>query len=286
MSTRFLARRLGQELTAVDSDVVLAGCSLPSGSIVHDIRARIQMIGVNVQQVAPSAHGFALEMYVIPIQDPDSNLDFDTFWDRFVVKDSDVATMDLDTVAQDTAPMWEPGEHALAKMFDVGVQPEKLWSEHTIVTMAGSHVLMRFQDFESPFGNVWLPGGMRDIHISRKLRMPDDVPCILVVGVGHPAFDDTTTVEEQNLVEAEWAQVKFVDHVMERMLMDVLGLTEAGSETPWEEATALIFKHVEPDVFEETADFFTQEPYNVVTEFTCDHSVDGTMPKALISSGR
>ena len=257
--------------------------SLPSDSVIHDIKCRLQLVGQSEQLVRASAHGRALEMYLIPVTDPDTTLTFDQAWDRFVPKDSDLGTLDFDTTTADATPMWEPGEHELADMFDVGFQPEQLWAQHRIITMAGGAIHI-FQNNQTPFATVWQAGALETIRVRRRLSIGQ--PSVLVIGFGVPAFDDTTATLENALTEAEWAQIKYIDHTLERMQMDVLGLTEAGAETPWEESTALIFKHLEPDVYEATAGFFQTENYEVVAELVVDHSVKGDFDKMTISSGR
>ena len=104
------------------------------------------------------------------------------------------------------------GEHNLAELFDVGLQPEKIYGAHEIVSMVNGAVVV-FQDNETPFNNVWQAGFVRRVRVARRLGVKQ--PSVLVIGMGSPNFDDTTAVAELSLGEAEWAQLKYVDHVLE-----------------------------------------------------------------------
>ena len=111
-------------------------------------------------------------------------------------------------------------------------------------------------------------------------------PSVLVVALASPNLDDTTTVTPKALTEAQWPQIRYVGHVMERALLHVLGVTEAGAETPWEEATALLQAHLEPDMYEEAAGKFTAMNWHTFSEAIIDHSVVGELGKTAITTGR
>lgn len=57
--------------------------------------------------------------------------------------------------------------------------------------------------------------------------------------------------------------------------MQLMGLTEAGAETPWEEAALLVEEVLEPTVIEETAANFNNGAFDVYTAMTWDISVPG-----------
>ena len=279
---RMIARRLTDLDVAAGQDRVVLGISLPSDTVVHDVRARIRF---HSDAKASSQTSFAMgcEAYILPVFDPDSAANYDTLWDQLVPKDTDVQTMDLDTGTTDTTPFFEPGEADWTSLFDVGLRPERLYRRTRVLNIVDGG-LWQGIDTETPFGLQWIPGGVVPIHIRRKLRVRQ--PSVLVIGFASPNFDDTTSAAQAILLEAEWPQVKYIGHVLERALLHVLGLVEAGAETPWEEATALLQKHLDPDPLEETGARFGSLTWHLMAEMTIDHSVPGELGKKTISLGR
>lgn len=280
---RMFARRMFQRTTVVGADDVLFGISLPSDTVIHDIRVKLVMNTTGVAIDYRKAHMYALEMWLLPVHDPDTANTYENLWDALVPKDTDVQTLDLDTGAADSTPFYEPGEADWTAVFDVGLRPERLYHRHKIMHVANSSRLV-YQDNQTPFSTLWAGGDTVQVHIGRRLRVRQ--PTALVMAIASPNLDDTTNTLEGPLAEQEWGQVKYASHMLERAMLHVLGVIEAGAETPWEEATALLQKHLDPDVYEETGGAFGAETYDVFGEAVIDHSVVGELGKVTVSTGR
>lgn len=280
---RMFARRIASvNIVSGGSDQVLFGISLPSDTVIHDIRARVSLVSdafMAMGKIVP----YAIEGWILPVLDPDSGITYDTLWDTLVPKDTDVQTMDLDTGAADATPFYEPGEADWTSLFDVGLRPERLYHRHRFITATSRGVII-MKDSETPFLPLFVPGDDFVIHIGRRLRVRQ--PSALVFAAAMPSTDDTTSTLQGILGETEWPQVKYMSHVLERALLHVLGVVEAGAETPWEEATALLQKHLDPDVFEELAAKFTAANIDFFVEAMIDHSVVGALGKAALTTGR
>lgn len=285
---RMFARRTFITRISTNTDKILFGLSLPSGSIVNDIKVRVSLVMEDLAGVVNLALAqvvaYACEGWLLPVLDPDSAANYDTLWDNLVPKDSDVETLDLDTGAVDTSSMYEPGEIDLSALFDVGLQPERIYHRHRICTSARNS-LLTFQDAVTPFSPLWIAGDSFDIHLKKRYRV--NQPTVLVFGVGLPLGDDTSATSPTILTEGQWPQVKYFRHVLERALLHTLGVIEAGAETPWEEATALIKTHLDPDVYEtEDGAFAILVDWTAAGEAIIDHSVEGEMGIASVSTGR
>ncbi len=278
---RIMARRMTQREVAVGSDGVLFGLTLPGGSRINNIHVAAhvmsQTMGAN-QQVAM----FAIEGYIVPLVDPDAAPTYEVLWDTTVPKDTDVESLDLDFGTADTAPFWEPGEWDPQALFRVGLRPERIY--HRKWKVGVNNAFFVFQDNQTPFLTKFLPGAMVKINIKKNFAVSQ--PSALMFGLAAPSFDDVSTTEPTVLTEAQIAQTKYMDHVIERGLLHQLGLVEAGAETPWEEATALIKTHVDPDIFEETTSRYGAFAWDITCEATIDHSVVGSLEKGMITSGR
>ncbi len=279
---RMFARALVNRSVAAGSDQVVLGVPLPSGSVVHDVRCDItllQKVALAIDKVAM----YACEAWIIPVTDPDTIITYDVLWDRFVPKDTDVDILDLDTGATDATPFYEPGEPDWSQLFDVGLRPERLYHKNRLLTMANGSI-MSFHDTQTPFDPLWHPGDSFTIRVKKRYVVRQ--PSYLLIGIANPSLDDTQVPMGSTLVEEKWGQMKYVGHVLERALLHVLGVVEAGAETPWEEATALLKEILEPDVREETAATFVSAAWDVTAKSIVDLSVEGVLGQVALTTGR
>jgi len=277
--TRMLARRRGQIISAAGSDQVFFGLSLPSDTVINSIRAQVHLVGTTIIDHL-LAHYYAIEGWILPVLDPDAATQFETIWDNLVPKDTDVEVVDLDVVASDTSPFFEPGEVDWTQLLDVGLRPKKIYGKYQLQTYANAASKLTVATDDPSY----VPTDV--VHISINKRMRVTQPSILAFAFAVPSGDDTSTVSETALAEGQWGQVKYIDHVMERGMLHLFGVVEAGAETPWEEATALLKLHLEPDVREETAGHYSAPAYNVDVDAIIDHSVVGSLGKGTITTGR
>ena len=272
---RIYARRMFHVVSSSGGDTVLFGVSLPSDTILNSIQAKIQLVGQTQQLAQESCLVYALEGWVVPVNDPDTALTLETLWDQQVPKDSDVQTLDLDTSAAVTDEFFNPGEADWQFLFQVGQRPRRIYHRHRMLSY--QNAMHRFQDIETPFANVWNAGDAININIRRRMKVSR--PSAVIFALAGTSVDDTVNTKESVLLEAEWSQVKFMREAIRMGLMSAIGLTEAGAETPWVDSLAIIQKHVDPDVFEQTAGIFVSEAYEVYGEAIVDHSVAGSMPE-------
>ena len=282
---RIFARRMGEVTPPVGQDEVILGLSLPSDSVIHDIRMKFSVVPAsNNQEIGPSgAAMYAIEAWIVPVFDPDSPSTYDVLWDTLVPKDTDVQTLDLDTGSADTSVFYEPGEMMWEALFDVGVRPERIYHRHKLVTYENT-LGMRFVDSQTPFEPKWTVGDRFQFHDRKRYRVRQ--PSVLLVACGIPSLDDTTGTVASSLAENSWARVKYLGDVLKQALMDVLGLVESTAETPWEEATDLVQEHVDPDVYESDAGSYSPETMKFFAEMTVDHSVVGTLGVVQVTTGR
>lgn len=279
---RMFGRRWSQTVVPAGADRVLAAISMPSESRLNDFKATVH-INLTTGSIFPvnQVVGYALEMWILPVHDPDGALTYDTIFDRLVPKDTDVQAMDLDTGASDAGPFWEPGEADWSKLLRVGLQPEKLYARHKLLSYANANA--KVIDNETPFLPGFIPNDVVEVRVKKNYYIEN--PSVVVLAMASPSFDDTTAVAQAPLLENEWARVKYITEVMKMAQIDLFGLVESGAETPWEEATDLLQKHLQPDVFEETTSAFGNTSWTVFVEGMIDHSVVGQLGKAAISLG-
>jgi len=287
---RMTARRLWALEIDDGTDEVMFGLSLPSGTIVDSIQAQVDYIcgsqsGGPNQFPLNQAHFIAVEGYVLPVQDPDAAASLNTLWDQLVPKDTDVDAIDLDTAASDGTSFQEPGEMAMVNIFQIGVQPKRIFHHDKLLTAVrdSMHTLQVISTPADP--GKWTPGGSLSINVGKPFRVSQ--PSVLVFAFGVPLMDDTTATPPTALVEKEWAQVKYMEHTLERAILHQLGVFEAGAETPWEEASAVLRTHLNPDILEDvTGQFGLSGEYTVYGQARINHRVTGSMKIGSVSTGR
>ena len=282
MSTRLFARRNSQVTVTPGTDEVMMGISLPSQTMINNISVKVKMSCV-AELTAIQVLMYAVEGWILPVHDVDAASQYDTLWDNLVPKDSDVQTLDLDTVAADSSSFYEPGEVDFSSLLAVGLRPERLYHRHRVLH-AHRDAVFTYQDNESPFSVIWFGGDTFEISIRKTLAVHQ--PSVLVFGFASPSLDDTVTAVQSMLAENEWGQIKYIDDTLEMLMRHVLGLVETGAETPWEESTAVIMKHLDPDLYEEIGGSFSPQTFTVYTEAMIDHSVVGSLGKSSVSTGR
>lgn len=273
-------RRLSSIGVGPGTDEVMWGISLPSDTVVHRVSGEVHISGPN-QKITTIQMMYGVRAAVLPILDPDAAANFQVLWDQLIPKDTDVQAIDLDTSATDATPFFEPGEADWSKVLDIGMRPKVVYDKTKVLSAMSPHSF-RFQDNQTPFLPVWSAGDMFTFNFkSFRVRQPS----ALVMAFASPSLDDTIATVEAALAENEWAQVKYAEETLERAMLDLLGLTEAGATTPFEEATDVLQKHLLPDVHEETAADWGTESYHVASRALIDHSVTGRLAIKSLSLG-
>ncbi len=282
MTTTMRIRRQFATSVSAGTDDVIAGVFMPSDTVIGNIRGRVSLHS-QILAVNNVVHA-AVEGWILPVSDPDAATTMSALWDALVPKDTSVNALDLDTGAADATPFYEGGTILWEKVFDVGASPRRVFHMHDDFSLGHNNVVSQ-QDVESAFLQEWFAGKDFMINVPRTFRVT--VPSLFVVGVASPVADRTSaTTPIAGLAETDWAQIKYIDHVMERAVLDLLGVIEAGAETPWEEATALLRQHIDPLMLEADAGTFLGATWFTSGEIVADHTVPGIMAKSLITGGR
>ncbi len=281
MSTRLIGRRMFQQSVGADTDQVCFGFWIPANSTVRGLSAYFKGLSTLPQTILTAGLG-AASIWMLPVVDPDSGNSMETIWDTHVPKETTANTMDLDAATPDTQPAYEPGALAWEHTFDIGRQPRRLWHQEFMSTALDGIGLAR--DPETPFNYEFHPSFRLGMRLAKAVRVRQ--PSLLVAGFSSPDTTVTSpTTPIQAIGESDWGQLQFIDHVMERAMMSLLGLTEVGAETPWEEATQLLKQHLHPSVLELSGSTFLPLVYRVFGEATAVIDVQGSMPKNAIDLG-
>ena len=75
-------------------------------------------------------------------------------------------------------------------------------------------------------------------------------PSVMLFAGSSPQMDDVTTSIGTAPAEQDWSRLKYIGQVVRQMMMDILGLTQAAGDDPWQAATDLVQEYLEPNVYE------------------------------------
>lgn len=284
MGTLMRGRRIfGSSAIASGTDSVIAGMWVPSGAIITGIQGSINLVGATAMTLAQACF-YGVEAWIVPVDDPDSTPTMDALWDANVPKDTEAQELDLDVAAADATPFYEPGSIMWEALFDIGSVPQRIYHRHKVCSAVNASQFQR-QDVETPFLEHWFPSSIEGVNIRRSYRVRE--PSAVMFAVSIPdTIQTNVSAFLAAFAEHEWGQMKYVDHMMEMALMSLLGLTEAGAETPWTDAAELLRKVLEPQVLEKNAGTFVATSWGAFGELVFDVVVPGRIPSKVLTGGR
>jgi len=288
-SLRMKAKRTFALNVLDGEDTVLWGITLPGKTVLNGFRVNLSYVNALVAAAelheASEATALAVETWLIPHPDPDSPNSYDSFWDRFVPKDTDSEIIDLDTTSLDAAPFWEPGELNLNLALRLGNQPMRLSHWHKLLTITNGAAWIGQLIVSAADDPMWMPGGNLQIRVNKRVFIPK--PALLICAMAIPNMNDVVTVMEPTLTEQEMLLVRFMRASLEGAIMHQIGISGAGATTWFDTASAALLNHLNPDVFEQVAGMFAlAESFRLTGESSIDHTVEGELTLKSISGGR
>ncbi len=275
MPTELIGRRVFAAQVIAGADQMVGGMWLPAHTVLKRVRGYC-VFEAAVERGLNQVSMGAIAGYILPVVDPDAGSNMATIWDTQVPKDVTSETLDLDEATASGAPFWEPGAQKWENLYDVGNSPVRLFERHFLSGM-GHNAIAVNRDPESTFDYEYIGGKTIPIDIEGQMRV--DGPSLIAFAIGSPLTTVTSaTAAVAAISEADWPQLQFIDHVIERALLHLLGLTEAGAETPFEEATAMLKTHLSPPVLEVSGGIFQPTTWNCIGELEFTVEVEGTLP--------
>lgn len=267
----YIQRQLWESSIATDRDKVFAAVAIPKGGVFHGASFDIHLRQVELLVAKSVMYG--ITGYAVAIPDPDAAIAFDALWDSRVPKNQEGATasLDLDTEAADITPEYEPGSVDWAALYDLGLQPKRLYRRRKMITSASAG------RGPAATGTMthYLPQDRFQMNVGGGFKATQ--PTGVMFALSNPVLDHTTATVLTSPTEKEWIMLTYLEDTAIDALKFLIGLTEAGATVPYAEAAGFLEKTLMPDAFEETAGFFATATWEMVAfgSFTC--SVPGTM---------
>lgn len=268
---RYFRHTLQHNVVGANTDSSIGHAVVPSEGRMNGVVGQVHCQTSAVQPFN-SAMMYGCDGWMIPVDDPDTVDLIDDIWDRFVEKDFTLiaGSFDLDTAGTDTISFDEPGIGSADRLGgqETLQQSKRFFRRRKMITFQSNP-----KGFLDATPDVYLPGDV--FRVSSKGMPVVDRMSVAVVGFGSPAFASVTTTHKSSPTETEWLQIKYMEVILEQAWMDLAGLTEAGAETPYVEAIALIADMLEPTVIEDTVAAFKDATMDVFCQLTWDLSVPG-----------
>lgn len=267
MKVRLHGKQLTSKVvSAAGQDLVLAATPLPPGAVINGVRGSVHRIS-GLQLVGKAAfygyHGF-----VIPMPDPDTTMDLNTMWDRYVKKDAPLsaAAFDLDEATGVDDPVAEIGEVQIEQLMGFGAGPKRVYERFRMQTAANG-----MAGYDRTANNYYGTEIFR-VNITKRYRVK--VASYLMFAGSVPDTLNTNTTFMTVDTEKRWYLLRWMEQTLENARLSLAGLTEAGATTPYIESLVVLEEYLDR-VIEGTAGDFEDIDQTFFSKLTADITFPG-----------
>lgn len=278
---RLFGRRFNQWDVETGTDAVLFGYPIPAGGQLNNVHMEIHVIGPE-GTTYQGAVAYGLTGFVVPVPDPDEGATFDVLWDRLIPKDvpEAAAVFDLDSGAQDTSAEWEIAEPDWSGVFNmVANAPLEIFRRRKFMTLATSSI---GYEKVSAAADKYTPTDFFRSKVGRRVKVKS--PSVVLFGASSPNLASGSTGQESAPSEVQWTLLQYLEMTLEQAFMHLVGLTEAGAETPYEESGQFIASLLEKSYMEAGPGAFIDSTFRFFSNVTFDISVPGRVGKIALTS--
>lgn len=270
--------RLTHSQVLAGTDRVMAAFPIPESGQVRRWSISVHLIAIDMQIIQSAMWG--LSAWLVRVPDPDTLITVDALWDRMVPKDADFVSggFDLDETDLDVTPEMEIGQPASAvEIFGANLADVmKIKQKAGIVSFASTA-----HGFEPGAPDKFTGTHVTGLSGGRLPRVMG--PTYLLIGLSSPDTVDTTSTVEPTLGESAWVRYQYLQWMLEQAFISLIGLVEAGAETPWEDAASLLQALLEPTVVEEVTAHFVPVTWNATMRGVATVSVPGVIGQFGVS---
>lgn len=269
--------RVYSAITLTSGDKVVFACPLPAGAKVNNVWFELHVKGGALTPNNVMVWG--LHGYVLPVLDPDSGITPDAMWDAQIPKDKAMSAnvLDMDTEAADTDPLISLGDVSIAKIVGMTTAPEMTFSREKMLSWVNAG---GFGGYDKAV-NEYFPAELVKGKIASNVRV--EVPSYYLLGAS--IVDNAATQVGWPVINAdgEWTQLQYMEYTLQQAWMSLVGLTEAGAESPFEDAMVLISNYLEV-AQEDTAGLWQNTPLVIVGRATFDVTLPGTPDRVQLTA--
>lgn len=274
---RAFPKILSQILIAPASDKIIGAFFLPPGCTWNGFWMEHSMMAT-APQLVQYAYMYGVDAYVIPIDDPDTNINLDILWDESVPKDTAVGSsvLDMDTAGSDTTPRFELGELNPSDLVGLSTVPAPIMTpRRQLITFPKMPVAFHLDPADPGTAPYYIP---TDYYRTRsRQRHQTEVPAVVLIGVSSPDYANTQSFWTALQSTSEWLQLKYLGETQRDAWTYIAGLVSAGTQESASEAATLLETFMEK-FYEENAGAFggdSQLTWKSFAKITADISLTG-----------
>ncbi len=185
--------------------------------------------------------------------------------------------MDVDSANANV--VHEPGEASMDQI--MGMQPvelELVYAREKMISFANSG-----RGWINATPDTYIPTDFFNINIKKKYFV--STPSVLLMGASAPNMDDIiTSTPSTPTAVGHWYQMQFIKDTLDDMFKFLVGLVEAGAETPYEEAAQRIADWLYEDVLEHDAASFATHSWTIFSKWILDATFEGSHKIGVLTS--
>lgn len=220
---------------------------------------------------------YGVQGWLLQTDDIADFLDHDTLWDSFVPKPVAGGSADLD-IGQgvDTTAAQEPGQVSITQIFDQEIlSPERIFSREKLISLPDSPIGFIPESVPPTFfpsdrfsinSNQGFFAGGGDMGLVYGLSSPD---------LASLATGDDDIIDPFGNATDSFYVMKFINAFLDKALVDLVGLTEVGAESPYEDIMIWLVGMLERTGERSGAGAFTAVTWNGLGKLTCGIKVPG-----------
>lgn len=227
---------------------------------------------------------YAIRGAILDIGDTDNAITVDGLWDAIMPKDqplgSTAATqqIDFERTTASTPEFDDFGEVDVFAIWGVKSPATEIWDASGVLTYASSP-----SGFDIGAPITYHPRAAFNTRVKRKYQV--DSHSYGMFAVGNPDIAGETATIPVVVNDEEWFMLGFLEYVLEQAWVQIIGLTEAGAESPYDLLTQFIERMVEPQVVLETSLDFATDELMAYGQHTWEIQVPGRPSFGVVSSG-
>ncbi len=260
-----IRRTVWAQTVSAGVDRVIGHVYLPKGGKLKSVSGEIHAVGPESQSTSKfNAYGVSGQM--VEIVDPETAINVASSWDDIVVKASDPVLVastngfDFDWITDDTTPEIEPGQMDIDALLGM-TQDQKEFMAPRLEWV--SWAKNRQGGFAAGTPDTYQPADYKTF--SSKRNLTAESPSVAMIGFSSPNLDEVQSSNIQSPSSAgEWYMLQNMDSTLQKMAEMQAGLTVAGAESPYVEATTLIQDMVAPQLFDESTTLYAGVTWDVL----------------------
>ncbi len=277
--------QFNQQLVATPgTDKVIAVFPVPEGGVFQGCKFLIHAISQTKSNVLQNLSGYALSAYMFPILDPDTAWDPDTVWDQQLPKDDQFAAndLDLDTTGTDTTPDIDWGDANPSLLAGQAGFPSPLYKASRLISFANSKGGFEI-DGVSASNDGYIPTDIWSRSITRSKSAP--VHSAVMFGLSSYNFPTPKTAFNLPDSDGDWDILRYADDYQADARKSLVGLTETGAESPYEDALTQLNLYIEHN-YESSPTYFHPASWNVFIQIAAIVDVPGQFSTPALVSGQ